>query len=59
MTIIDYRPHMYYFVFYCIYLTCNNVILGLLAIMVGPEWISRFIEFFYILVSKTLKMVET
>ena len=35
----------------------SNVIV--VAIMVRPEWVIRLIEFLYILVTKTLKMVET
>ena len=44
-----------YFVVYCVNLTCSNVIVGILAIMVRPEWVNRLIEFLYILVSKNAK----
>ena len=37
MTIIDNKLHMYYFVFYCIYLAYSSGIAGLLAIMVTPD----------------------
>ena len=44
-----------YVVVYCVSLTWSNVIVGILAIMVRPEWVSRLIEFLYILVSKNAK----
>ena len=44
--------------FYCVYLTCSNVIVGILAIMVRPEWVSRLIEFLYIVILKNAKNVR-